>query len=312
MLKKLRWHLETALFLAISWSVSILPNGIALSVGRSLGRAAFLLLSRRRRVVIENLRASLPFLTRQPGWGGGSAEEIARGVFENLGCCVVEVCKIYQGRGKDLIEKVEFRGIENYEKAYAKGKGVAFITAHSGNWELLAIAFGVRKHEISVVARRQDNPYLNAMIERIRKRYGNGILYKEGALRAMFSAFRKQEIVGLLIDQAVTPVNGVLIDFLGRPAWTIQMPAQVARKIGTPLVPAFIHREGDKSIITIHPEYQVSSASDPEVAAAEDAKGLTHYIEEYVIQHPTQWYWVHNRWKRAPAAHPLPADGGAP
>lgn len=302
MVLKLRWYLETAFFLVISSTAALLPAATALSLGRWIGRAGFALSGRRRRIAIENIQASLPFLERQPGWQGGSARELARGVFENLGCCVLEVCQIYGGRGQELIDAVEFRGVEHFDQAFAKGKGVAFITAHSGNWELLALAFGVRRHELSVVARRQDNPYLNAMIERIRKRYGNGVIYKEGALRSMFSAFRKKEIVGILVDQAARPDNGILTDFLGRPAWSILMPAVIARKSGTPLLPAFIHREGNKSIITIHPEYRVSEHPDPEVAAAEDTRGLTRCIEEYVIAHPTQWYWVHKRWKNAPPA----------
>ncbi|MBJ6751914.1 lysophospholipid acyltransferase family protein [Geomonas anaerohicana] len=302
MLKQIRWYLEMAFFVVISSTIARLPNSIALAAGRFLGRIAFRLLGRRRKIAIANFEASLPFLERQPGWQGGSARELARGVFENLGCCIVEVCKIYGGRGQQLIDTVEIRGAEHFDAAFAKGKGLIFITAHSGNWELLALAFGVHKHELSVVARPQDNPYLNRMIERIRKSYGNGLIYKDGALRAMFSALKKREVVGLLIDQAVQSDWGILADFLGRPAWTMRMPSLIARKSGAPLVPAFIHREGNKSIITIHPEYRLSVAEDPEAAAAEDANGLNRYIEEYVAQHPEQWYWVHKRWKNAPPA----------
>lgn len=309
MLKKIRWYLETAFFLAVSFAVALLPNGVALAAGRGLGRVAFALIKGRRKVAIANIAASLPFLERQPGWPGGTPEELARQTFENLGCCIVEVCKLYRGKGRDLIEAVEFRGLEHYEAALAKGKGIAFITAHCGNWELLALAFGVRYHEISVVARRQDNPYLNGMIERIRKRYGNGVIYKEGALRSMLGALKKQEIVGLLIDQAVSPDAGVLVEFLGRPAWAIRFPAVIGRKSGAPLVPGFIHREGNRQIVTIYPEFRLSDHEDPEQAAAEDAKGLSAYIERYVIEHPTQWYWVHKRWKNAPAV--LPAGEGA-
>lgn len=299
MLKQLRWYLEMAFFVVISSTVALLPNSIALSAGRLMGRTAFLILGRRRKVAIANLEASLPFLQRQPGWQGGTAKELARGVFENLGCCIVEVCKIYGGRGQELIDSVEFRGMEHFEEAFAKGKGLIFITAHSGNWELLALAFGMRRHPLSVVARRQDNPHLNRMVEGIRKGYGNGLIYKEGALRAMFSSLKKREVVGLLIDQAVQSEWGILADFLGRPAWTMRMPSLIARKSGAPLLPAFIHREGSKSVITIHPEYRLSAAEDPEVAAAEDANGLNRYIEEYVARHPEQWYWVHKRWKNA-------------
>jgi Kdo2-lipid IVA lauroyltransferase/acyltransferase len=300
-LKEIRWYLETALFFAVSFAIALVPTSLALAAGAWLGRLFFVLVPKRRQIAIDNVTESLPYLQRQPGWAGGTPQSIALETFENLGRCVAEVCKIYHGKGRSLMDAVEFRGLENYERAFAKGKGLAFITAHCGNWELLALSFGVRYHEISVVARRQDNRHLNAVIERVRKGYGNGLIYKEGALRAMFSAFKKGEIVGMLIDQAVHPDDGVLIEFLGRPAWTSKLPALIARKSGAPLLPAFIHREGNRQIVTMYPEYLPSQAADPEICAAEDAAGLARHLEEYVVQHPAQWYWIHKRWKRAPA-----------
>jgi len=304
-LKKIRWYLETGLFLSFSWALAVLPDRAALRVGQGLGRLFFILIKRRRQVAIDNIAASLPFLECQPGWRGGSAESLALETFENLGRCVVEACRIYHGRGRQLIDSVEFRGLEHYRAAMAKGKGLAFITAHCGNWELLALSFGVCYHELSVLARPLDNQYLNKVTERIRKSYGNGVIYRAGALRAMFAAFKRQEIVGMLIDQAVSPDNGVLIDFLGRPAWASRLPALIARKSGAPMVPAFIHREGDAQIVTFYPEYLPSQSEDPAVCAAEDAQGLARYLEDYVVRHPAQWYWIHKRWKRAPSSGPV-------
>jgi Kdo2-lipid IVA lauroyltransferase/acyltransferase len=310
-LKEIRWYLETALFLAISFVIALLPTPVAFAVGRWLGRLLFVLIPKRRQIAIDNLTECLPYLESQPGWAGGTPRSIALETFENLGRCVAEVCKIYHGRGRELIEAVEFRGIENYEKAMAKGKGLAFITAHCGNWELLALSFGARYHDLSVVARRQDNRHLNRVTERIRKGYGNGVMYKEGALRAMFAAFKRQEIVGILIDQAVHPNDGVLIDFIGRPAWASKLPALIARKSGAPLLPAFIHCEGNKQIVTMHPEYIPCEHGDPETCAAEDSAALARYLEEYVIKHPSQWYWIHKRWKRAPAPQTSAAESAA-
>lgn len=302
MQKEIRWYLETLVVLTVSFAVSLLSDRAALRFGSWLGRLLFILLKRRRQTALDNISAALPFLERQPGWQGGSARSIALETFENLGRCVAECCKLYHGRGRRMMDAVEFRGLEHYEKAMARGKGLAFITAHCGNWELLALSFGVRYHQLSVVARPQDNRHLNKITERIRKSYGNGIIYKEGALRAMFAAYKRREIVGMLIDQAVRPSDGVLIDFLGRPAWTSKLPALIARKSGAPLVPAFIHREGERQIVTFFHEFSPSTSADPEVCATEDAAGLARYLEEYIVSHPSQWYWVHNRWKRAPAA----------
>lgn len=300
MLKEIRWYLETALFLAVSFAVAWLPDRFALSVGRWLGRLFFSLLKRRRLVAIGNIEASLPFLELQPGWVRRSARSLALETFENLGQSLVEDCKIYHGRGRHIIDAVQFRGLEHYWEALAKGKGIACITAHCGNWDLLALSFGARIQKVTAVARRQDNPHLNAVLERIRRAYGNEVFYRNTALRAMLAAFKRQGVVGMLIDQAVRPDDGILVDFIGRPAWTTKLPAYIAKKSGTPMLPAFIHREGGAHVLTFYPEYPLSKSSNPETAAVEDVTALTGYIERYVIEHPTEWYWVHKRWKGVP------------
>ena len=301
MLKKIRWYLETAAFLMVSFAFARLPDRFSACAGRALGRFFFFLLKQRRLVAIGNIEASLPFLERQPGWEPRSAHTLARETFENLGRSLVEDCKIYHGRGRHLIDSVQFRGLEHYRQAHDKGKGVAFITAHCGNWDLLALSFGARVQEIDVVARRQDNPHLNGVLERIRQAYGNRVIYRNTALRAMLASFKRQGVVGMLIDQAVGPGEGILVQFIGRPAWATKLPAYIARKSGTPMVPVFIHREGDAQIVTFHPELVPSAATPAETAAAEDVANLNRYIERYVIAHPTEWYWIHKRWKNVPA-----------
>jgi len=308
--KEIRWRLEAALFLGVSFAVSLLPLPVALSFGRGLGRLFFRLVASRRKVAIDNVEKSLPYLRRQPGFPGGSAEELARATFENLGRSVAETCKLYHGRGRKLIDAVEFRGVEHYRAAAAKGKGIAFVTAHCGNWELMALAFGARYGRISVVARRQDNPQLNKVTERIRRSFGNGIIYRDGALRQIFASLKRQETVGMLIDQAPQPSEGVLVEFLGRPAWTIRLPALISRKSGAPLLPIFVHREGERHVVTIYPEYTPAQDPDAEAAELKDATAIVRSLERYIVEHPSQWYWVHKRWKRAPERMPKTAETG--
>jgi KDO2-lipid IV(A) lauroyltransferase len=309
-MKELRWYLETALFLAFSFAIALLPDRVAMPAGRGLGRLCYLLLKRRRRIAIDNISASLPYFERQTGWVTSSAKQLALGTFENLGISLVEDCKIYHGRGRQIIDAVQFRGVEHYREAVSKGKGVAFITGHCGNFELMSLSFGARFQKLSIVARRQDNRVLNGVLEKIRKGYRNIVIYKSGALRSMFVAFKKGEVVGLLIDQAVNPDEGVLVDFLGRPAWTSRMPALIARKSGVPLVPVFIHREGALHVVTMYPEIQLSQDDDLKSGGGADAARIAGVIERYIVAHPEQWYWVHNRWKRAPAVGALPASKG--
>ena len=163
---------------------------------------------------------------------------------------------------------------------------------------MLATAFGVRVNAASGVARVQNNPYLNKLIENARGRYGNSLIYKKGALKGILSVLKKKGVVGILMDQAVIKDEGFIVDFLGRGAWTTKMPALIARKTGAPVLPVFLHRDGKKHVMTIHPEIKLSENEDPEKAIIEDTRAFTSYIEAYIKQHPEEWLWIHRRWKR--------------
>lgn len=295
LMKKLRWLLELFVLVLLSLPLVILPWRIALKTGEMLGLLLYLVWGSRRKVAVENIRRSAECGALKIN---GPAESIARKSFMNLGKSFVEVMKIYYGFGDRLIQNIDVTGIENFLNAKAKNRGVIIITGHCSNWELCALGFGVKVHKAIGVARTQDNPYLNKIIERIRTGYGNASIYKKGALKNILSFLRKGEVVGMLIDQAVVADEGYIIDFLGRDAWTIKAPALIARKTGAPVVPAFIHRSGNRYVLTVHPEVSLSEAENTEQAVIEDTKKFSACIEDYVRQHPAEWLWIHKRWKR--------------
>ena len=299
-MKKLIWLAEVTLFYAFTWLVALLPERVAERVGTGLGLVMRQVLGKRRQIAEENISRTLEHMRSQPGWTCTipDAEGIARETFRNIGRALVEVCRLYHGHGGSLISRLELRGKEHYDAAMAKGKGLIFLTAHCGNWELMALAYAqLLGSTMSVVARRQNNPYLNTMVEKMRMGYNNRVIYKDNALKNMLAVIRKQGTVGLLVDQAVFPEEGCLISFLGRPAWASRAPVLLARKTGVPVVPSFIHREGDHYVITIYPEL-VFSGDTSEAGWAADVQTYSSAIERFIIQHPTSWYWVHRRWKR--------------
>ncbi|MEW6585875.1 MAG: lysophospholipid acyltransferase family protein, partial [Nitrospirota bacterium] len=169
---------------------------------------------------------------------------------------------------------------------------------HCGNWELLATVAAARLSPISIVVRPLNNPYLNRIVESVRRRYGNSVIDKKGALKPIMQVLRNNGTIGILMDQAVVPEEGYVIDFLGRKAWTTKMPALIARKTDAAALPAFIHRTGNGHRIVIHPEVALSSNPVREEALKEDTKKFSSYIEEYIREHPAEWLWIHRRWKR--------------
>lgn len=300
-MKRTLWAVQAAIFYIFTLLVSFIPESCVRSVGRLVGGVMYTLLGVRRKVAIDNIRQALPHMRLQPEWSCPleTPEAIALETFKNLGTSLVETCRLYHGKGNALIDSIEVRGMENYDAARAQGKGIIFLTGHCGNWELVALAYSrLFKDSMSVVARRQNNPYLNTMVEKMRMHYENRVIYKDQAMRNMISVIRKNGTIGLLVDQTVFPAEGVLIPFLGRSAWASKAPSLLARKTGVVILPSFIHRENGHHVITINPPC-VFDESGGEGFEAEDAKKYSGYIERFIIAHPTDWYWVHRRWKRA-------------
>ena len=294
-MKNALWLLQAIFLYAVTFPIALLPLHMVLRVGALIGQAGYLIWGSRRRIAIENInqaiRAGFIFDSKPP-------DDIIKENFRNLGRSIAEIIKIYHGFGREILDRVEIKGFEHYQKARERGRGVLLISGHCGNWEVLALAASYKVSPITVVARPINNPYLNRLVEKTRKRYGNSVIYKQGALRAIISLFREGRAVGILIDQSVLPDEGVIVEFLGRPAWTMKVPALIARKTGVAVVPVFIKRTGIGHLIEIYPEVELSGVEDFEKAVLEDTARFTSYIERYIRENPAEWLWIHRRWKR--------------
>jgi KDO2-lipid IV(A) lauroyltransferase len=292
-MKRFLWGVQAAGIFLFSFPLSLLP----VKAGELLGLLVYYVWKNRRAIAIDNLRKCVDLgvlsLAQSP-------EEVIKENFRNLGRSFIEIVKIYCGPGRSILEKTVIKNMEHFEKARAKGKGVFLITGHCGNWELLAILASYRVAPLSVVVRPLNNPYLNTFLVKARSRFGNRLIDKKGALRAILGTLKNGGFVGILMDQAVLPEEGYVIEFLGRGAWTTKMPALLARKTGAPAVPAFIRRTESGHEITVHPEIVLSSNSNQEEAVKEDTKRFSSFIEDYIKENPSQWLWMHRRWKRVP------------
>jgi len=300
-LKRIFWSLQITVIYSLSLLAALLPAALTYRLSSLAGLLIPYIVPKRRGVVADNIDRALPFMRSHALWSPSfdNSAEIARETFKNLGRSLMEVCRLYHGRGEEVIANIELRGLEHFEKARAKGTGLIFLTGHCGNWELLALALGNRLgEEISGIARRQNNPFLNSMVERMRMRYNSRIIYKQGALKGVLTALKKGKMVGMLADQAVLPEEGILIDVMGRTAWASKAPVIIAQKSAAPVIPVFIHREGERQVITFYPEH-VFSGDMSEEGIRQDTQDLSRYVENFVVAHPAQWYWVHRRWKRA-------------
>ncbi len=298
-MRRLVWLLQFCLIVLVTLPIAVLPLRIAMKAGEFLGCLLFLIWGSRRRIAVENLSSAV---SRGALAVGARPDQIIRQMFLNLGKSFVEVLKIYYGLGDRIVGNVRFSGVEHFQKAREKGKGILFITGHCGNWELNALAVGLSLSPVSVVARPIDNPYLNRLVERARRRYGNTVIYKKGALRKILGSLHQNGMVGILMDQSVVPAEGVAADFLGKKDFIMKTPALIALKTGAAVIPAFIRRTDGGHVIEIGAEIEPDGSEDAERSVRNSTIAFSRPVEDYIRRNPSEWLWIHRRWKRSEEA----------
>lgn len=296
----MRTSLEYAPVWLLVQGIGLLPRLLARAVGSALGRVVFLLHGRLRRVGMRNLELAFPEKT--------AAERcrILKSLFGGLGRQLAEFCLFPRYTKENVAQVAVYQGFENYQAAQQRGKGVIFLTAHLGGWEIGSFVHSLNGHPLHVVVRALDNPRLNALVDRYRCLHGNTTFDKQDFARGLLGALKAGETVGILMDQNMTPPQGVFVPFFGIPACTAAGLARVALRTDATVIPAFTLWDPVLRKYRVHfdPALALVRTNNDEADVVANTALFTRVIEEYVRRFPEQWLWVHRRWKTRPAGEP--------
>ncbi len=278
----------------------VLPRGMARMLGIGLAFFVYFVHPRLRQVGLRNLQIAMPEKNKR------EHRRIVRGVFRTLGRQLADFCQLPSYDKKNIETLAVYEGFEGYDAARARGKGVLFLTGHLGGWEIGSVAHALYGNSMRVVIRPLDNPYLDRLIRERRMLHGNKTFAKQDFARGLISAVRAGETVGVLMDQNMTPPQGVFVDFFGLQACTASGIARVALKTNAAVVPAFTIWDPILRKYRVHFEPAVNlirTGNHEQDVLANTAK-FTKVIEEFVRKYPDQWLWVHKRWKTRPPGEP--------
>ncbi len=281
--------------------LGVLPRPVSRALAISLAQLFYLLHFRLRQVGMRNLAMVFPEKSK------AERRRILRGVFTSLGRQLAELCQFPRYTAENVDQVVVYDGLENYEGAYARGKGVLFLTAHFGAWELSAFAHSLHGHWLHVVMRPMDNVYLDRLLQSYRTMHGNKTVAKDNFVRGLLAAMKAGETVGILMDTNMTPPQGVFVDFFGIAACTASGLARIALRTDAAVVPGFtIWDPGLKKYrLRFDPALELIRTGHLEADIVANTQLFTKVIEDYVRSHPDQWLWVHRRWKTRPEGTPL-------
>jgi KDO2-lipid IV(A) lauroyltransferase len=281
-------YLTIRLLIAV---IQVMPDSLVSAAGAVVGMMAYVADRNHRRIAMENVAAAFPARTPR------AHKRIIRGAFRHFGRLLFELLKFSTLSPDAMLKRVEFEGEERVRAAYAQGKGVLFVTGHFGYWELQAMVHALRLPPMAVIARALDNPALNELLERMRTRTGNSVIYRRGTIRRAMRQLQSGEGVGVLIDQHILGHDAIYVDFFNRPAATTSAVAALALRTGASVVPLFALPLGGGRFRMIYEHPVEPPAATSEHPLREFTQRCTDVLEMYVRRNPELWLWMHRRWR---------------
>ena len=273
---------------------------MARACGAAIAAIAYVSHGRLRRVGRRNLELAFPEMP------ASQRAAVLREEYRHLGWLLAEFCQMSTYTRETASRFIRYQGLEHYLAARDRGKGVLVLTGHLGAWELSSFYHSLAGHPMGMVIRRLDNPLVDALVNSIRCQHGNRVLHKDDFARGLIGAMRAGETVGILMDTNMTPPQGLFVPFFGVEACTASGLARVALKTGAAVLPGFLVWEAAERQYVLHfgPELELADSGDSEADAATNTALFTGVIEETIREYPSQWLWMHRRWKTRPPGEP--------
>jgi Kdo2-lipid IVA lauroyltransferase/acyltransferase len=250
----------------------------------------------RRSTVDDNIRHVFPEATpRQRSY-------LARRMWEHLLLMVCEIAhaprKIHDTNWRRFISVPQKQVAVRY---LLDQRPIVLVSGHYGNFELTSYTIGLLGFPSFSIARKLDNPFLDRYVNLFRSANGQFILPKDGSAAQVDAVLNSGGTIALLGDQSAG-AKGCWVDFLGRPASCHKAVALFTLVSGAPLLVCYGRRVGGPLNI----EMGVDAVADPRQGGDEMAgvKPLTRWyneaLERIILADPTQYWWLHRRWKGAP------------
>ena len=278
-----------------------MPLPLARKFGRGLGTGLYHLLGRYRRVAIKNL-------TLVYGREKSRAEivRMAKEVFQNFGETAVEFVKLPQLSRQETEALAIVEGHEHLVAALENKRGVLMISGHFGNWEFMSRYITLQGYELNIVVRDARDPVATKLLADTRAGYGVNVLYRGSSARTIYSLLKKNQMVGILPDQNAADV---FVPFFGFPTGTVNGPAALHLMTKAPFLFVWCTRLPDGRFhIVAEPPVVFEATKDRAADIAAITTLINARLEAQIRAHPTQWLWLHDRWKASPGVFP---DGEA-
>ena len=291
-MKTIKYFFEFITVITLFFIFKIIGLKNASNLGGMMGKF-FGPLFRSKSITKKNIKIGLGEISKE------NEKEIINGMWSNIGRTFAEYVFLKDFKfNKINFSHVEINGTKYLDEIKKNNQSVIFYSGHFANFELMAMELDKFGIKCAAIYRPLNNFFLNPVMEYLRMKYicPNQIPKGRMGMREIIGKIKNGYSIALMVDQRVS--EGPREAFFNKPAHTTTIPAQLALKYDSKLVPISLERkEGIKFIMTIHEPYKVKKTGYED----QDTKNITlkinQILEKMIIKNPKQWIWSHNRWK---------------
>jgi KDO2-lipid IV(A) lauroyltransferase len=281
---------------ALAGLLDRLPRRSALFIGAAAGLAAWSTLPKDRHRITRHL--SLVYgdrLTRE------EQRAIGRRFFVNSGKNLADVLRCRRHYDNEIKPLITVEGLEHFDRAYKRGRGVLGITGHIGNFELLAVYFASLGYNAAAIGREMYDRRLDEMLVAQREALGVTNIATTDSPRRIIAWLKQGGVLGVLIDIDSIRVRSEFVPVFGRPALTPIGQSIIGLKTGAAFVPvACVRTEDNRYHVIVRPEIKIEPSSDFDRDVKRVTAACSRALEGIIERYPDQWIWMKNRWLTPP------------
>ena len=281
-------HWPVWLGVGLCMALARLPWGLQRALGAATGWLALRLLPDRREAARTNLALCLPELDV------AAREALLRANFRDVGIGLFEFARAWWGDVAPMRATVRIEGLDILQRLQAEGRGVLLVSGHFMTLELCGRLL-CDHVPLAGMYRKHRSPVMEWAVLRGRLRYASA-MFGNGDTRAAIRHLKRGGVLWYAPDQDMRGKDTVFAPFFGIPAATITATHQFARMTGCAVVPFFHRREGDRYVLQVG----TPLAPFPTEDAVADSTAVNAAIEAMVRAAPSQYLWLHRRFKRQP------------
>ena len=296
--KKVRYLLEYLLFRILLVPIQMLTLRGINRLARFLGNVLYHVSPKRRHIARINLDIAFGDAKSPAEKNRITKQSLIHMMMVPLQCLWISrntEHRVYQLFPNDL------EGMEHLDHCLERGKGVFYLMAHYGNWEVLGVLLGYKKFErVYAVTRKLDNPYLESFLMHLRTHSGCHIFHKEESPLKMVRALKKNSSVAVMMDQN-GGIGGLFVDFFGKKAATPRSLAVLSYATGAAVLPLISYPKEDGTYrAAFLPELKLEKTGDKDADVFRWTQEYQKVLEKVIQEQPEPWMWIHRRWKSRP------------